>query len=179
MADKNNAVIYGEVIAKCWDDEDFKKKFLADPESVLADAGFKLEEGVTYKIIEAPKLVKYVVIPHEGAKEVVQKISAGLLNRVEKADVVIPEGVEVRIIQNTDDVRNLILPASPKTLTAAELKAISGGDSLKISTNVALNAELAQSIVEFTSVVTTEETVLESSIVAGVEVAVGLVVVLI
>ena len=96
----------------------------------MADAGFKLEEGVTYKVIEAPKFVKYIVIPHEGAKEVVQKLSAGLLNRIERADVVIPDGVEVRIIQNTDDLRCLILPASPKTLTAAELKAISGGDYL-------------------------------------------------
>ena len=179
MTDKNNAVIYGEVVAKCWDDEDFKKKFVADPETVLAAAGFKLEEGVTYKVIEAPKLVKYLVIPHEGAKKVVQKIAASLLNRVERADVVIPDGVEVRIVQNTDDTRYLILPASPKTLTAAELKAISGGDSAVTWTNIAISAEVAQSIVEFTTVVTTEETVAETSIVAGLEVAVGLVVVMI
>ena len=31
MSDKNNAVIYGEVIAKCWDDENFKENFLAAP----------------------------------------------------------------------------------------------------------------------------------------------------
>ena len=179
MTDKTNAVIYGEVIAKCWDDENFKQKFLADPETVLADAGFKLEEGVTYKVIEAPKLVNYFVIPHEDAKEAVQKISAKLLNRVEKADVVIPEGVEVRIIQNTDDTRNLILPASPKTLTATELKAISGGGWTFFSSNVALNAEVAQSIVAVTTVAVGEETVAGTSIVAGAEVAVGLVVVLI
>ena len=148
MTDKNNAVIYGEVIAKCWDDEDFKEKFVADPETVLADAGFKLEEGVTYKVIEAPKLVKYLVIPHEGAKEVVQKISAGLLNRVERADVVIPDGVEVRIVQNTDDTRNLILPASPKTLTAAELKAISGGDAGSVLPTVQI---VASSVAEITN----------------------------
>ena len=137
----------------------------------MADAGFKLEEGVTYKVIEAPKLVKYVVIPHEGAKEVVQKISAGLLNRVEKADVVIPEGVEVRIIQNTDDVRNLILPASPKTLTAAELKAISGGDS------VATYSDVVQTTVTVTT--TTEVSEAETTTIAVAEVAVGAVVVLI
>ena len=128
MGEKNNAVIYGEIVSKCWNDENFKKKFVADPESVLADAGFKLEEGVTYKVIDAPKGVRYVVIPCEGAKEVVQKISAGLLSRVESDEVIVPEGIEIRLVQNTDDTRYLILPASPKTLTAAELKAISGGD---------------------------------------------------
>ena len=141
MSEKNNAVIYGEIVSKCWDDADFRKKFVADPETVLADAGFKLEEGVTYKVIEAPKLVSYLVIPCEGAKEVVQKISAGLLERVESGEAIVPEGVEIRIVQNTDDTRNLILPASPKTLTAAELKAISGGDAIApsistVSTNV-------------------------------------------
>lgn len=171
MGEKNNAVIYGEIIAKCWDDEDFKKKFVADPESVLADAGFKLEEGVTYKVIEAPKLVNYLVIPYENAKEAVQKISAGLLNRVESGEAIVPEGVEVRIVQNTDDTRNLILPASPKTLTAAELKAISGGDS------VATYSDVVQTTVAVTT--TTEVSEAETTLIAAAEVAVAGAVVLI
>ena len=148
MGEKNNAVIYGEIVSKCWDDEDFKKKFVADPETVLTDAGFKLEEGVTYKVINAPRNVRYVVIPHEGAKEVVQKISAALLNRVESGEAIVPEGVEVRIVQNTDDTRNLILPASPKTLTASELKAISGGDAGTVLPTVQL---VASSVAEITN----------------------------
>ena len=171
MSEKNNAVIYGEIISKCWDNEDFKKKFVADPEGVLADAGFKLEEGVTYKVIEAPKLVNYIVIPYEGAKEAVQKLSAELLNRVENDEVVVPEGVEVRIVQNTDDVRNLILPASPKTLTAAELKAISGGDSVATYSDVVQTTEVVTS--------TTEVSEAETTTIAVAEVAVGAVFVLI
>lgn len=85
---------------------------------------------MTYKVIEAPKLVNYVVIPYEGAKEIVQKLSAGLLNHVEKSEIIVPVGAEIRIIQNTADVRNLILPPSPELLTEAELAAISGGDYL-------------------------------------------------
>ena len=102
------------------------------------------EEGVTYKVIEAPKLVQYVVIPAENPKEAVQKISAELLNRVEQSTVVVPEGVEVRIIQNTDDVRNLILPASPKNLSADELKAISGGNGAPViqSTSIQTSTEI-------------------------------------
>ena len=56
MADKKqNPLKYGEVISKCWEDEAYKKRFIEDPESVLAEAGFVVEEGVTYKVIEQPK----------------------------------------------------------------------------------------------------------------------------
>ena len=69
MADKKqNPIKYGEVIAKCWEDEAYKNRFIEDPESVLSEAGFVVEEGVTYKVIEQPKLVKYIVLPHAEAK---------------------------------------------------------------------------------------------------------------
>ncbi len=137
MADKKqNALKFGEIVAKCWEDEAYKKRFIEDPEDVLKEAGFAVEEGVTYKVIEQPKLVKYFVLPNEDTKEAVQILSKGLLNRVEQKDHFIPEGVEVRLIQNTDDVRYLVLPASPKTLTQAELKMVAGGDSAVAISNV-------------------------------------------
>ena len=148
MADKKqNLVKYGEVVAKCWEDEAYKKRFLEDPESVLAEAGFVVDEGVTYKVIEQPKLVRYLVLPHEDAKEAVQTIAKGFLNQVEKKDVVIPEGAEVRIIQNTDDVRYMILPASPKSLSAAELKMVAGGDSVEIVAEVVVHGVAAVEVV--------------------------------
>ena len=118
MSDKSkNPVKYGEVVAKCWEDVAYKKRFLEDPEGVLTEAGFVVDEGVTYKVIEQPKQVQYLVLPHADAKEAVQVIAKAFLNQVEQKDVVIPAGSEVRIIQNTDDMRYLILPASPKALT--------------------------------------------------------------
>ncbi|MBO4852744.1 MAG: hypothetical protein J5477_03850 [Schwartzia sp.] len=137
MADKKqNPVKYGEVIAKCWEDEMYKKRFIEDPESVLTEAGFVCEEGVTYKVIEQPKLVKYLVLPHEGTRDSVQTIAKKLLNEAEQKDVIIPEGAEVRIIQNTEDTRFLVLPASPKTLTKNELALAAGGNSAAVAANV-------------------------------------------
>ena len=76
MADKKqNAVKYGEVVAKCWEDEAYRKRFLEDPESVLAEAGFAVEEGVTYKVVEQPKNVKYIVLPCEEVKGAVQAVA--------------------------------------------------------------------------------------------------------
>ena len=173
MADKKqNAVKYGEVIAKCWEDEAYKKRFIEDPEAVLTEAGFVVEEGVTYKVIEQPKLVKYLVIPHADAKEAVQIIAKGLLNRVEQTNEIIPEGTEVRIIQNTDEVRHMILPASPKTLTQAELAMVAGGDKVKLQTNVVQTAEVVTTTVEAQLHATTT-TYLAEAVVGVVAVAVA------
>ncbi len=176
MADKKqNAVKYGEVIAKCWDDEAYKKRFLEDPEGVLSEAGFVVEEGVTYKVIEQPKMVKYLVLPHTHVKEATQTLAKTLLNRAEEKDIILPEGVEARIIQNTDDIRYLILPASPKTLTAAELKMVAGGDSVATATNVVQTGEVATTAVEVQTATTTTTYMAE----AEVAVAAALVVFLI
>ena len=156
MADKKeNLVKYGEVVAKCWEDEAYKKRFVEDPEAVLSEAGFEVEEGVTYKVIEQPKLVKYLVIPHEDAKDAVQIIAKNFLNVAEKKDTIIPEGAEVRIIQNTEDMRYMVLPASPKSLTSAELKMVAGGDSAVTATNVVQTGEVATTVVEIEELSTT------------------------
>ncbi len=156
MADKKqNLVKYGEVIAKCWEDEAYKKRFLEDPESVLSEAGFVLDEGVTYKVVEQPKMVKYLVLPHADTKDAVQEMTKRFLNRVEQSDAIIPEGAEVRIIQNTDDMRYMILPASPKTLTAAELKQAAGGDNVTISPSTYTN--VVEAVVEVLTVNTTAQ----------------------
>lgn len=174
MADKKqNPIKYGEVIAKCWEDEAYKNRFIEDPESVLSEAGFVVEEGVTYKVIEQPKLVKYIVLPHVEAKEGVQTIAKGLLNASENKDVIIPEGAEIRIIQNTEDTRYLILPVSPKSLTEAELKMVAGGDSVKNATNVVNIGEVVNVTVEAEVHATT------TTYLAEAEVAVAAVLVLI
>ena len=174
MADKkNNPLKYGEVVAKCWEDEAYKKRFIEDPETVLTEAGFVVDEGVTYKVIQQPKLVKYLVLPHADTKEAVQIIAKGFLNQVEKKDIVIPAGAEVRIIQNTDEMRYLILPASPKSLSAAELKMVAGGDSTATMTNVVQTAEVATTAVEAQTATTTTTYMAEAEVgVVAVAVAV-------
>ncbi len=169
MADKKqNAVKYGEIVAKCWKDEAYKKRFIEDPEDVLAEAGFVVEEGVTYKVVEQPKLVKYLVLPHTDTKTAVQSLSKHFLNHAEESDNVIPEGTEVRIIQNTDDIRYIVLPASPQSLSQAELKMVAGGDD-----SVELYTQAAVSVYEV------EATATSSTVAIEHDVAVASVVVLI
>ena len=156
MADKQqNLVKYGEIISKCWEDDAYKKRFIEDPEGVLAEAGFAVEEGVTYKVIEQPKMVRYVVIPYEGAQDAVQTFTKYLLNAAEKKDVIIPEGAEARIIQNTEDVRYMILPASPKSLSKAELAMAAGGDAAAVNVVTAVVSDISVSVTPTTTVTPT------------------------
>ena len=176
---KENAIKYGEIISKCWEDEVYREEFIRDPESVMLEKGIELEEGITYKVIQAPKLVEYFVLPYDNVREPIQNFAKFLLNKAEHSDKIVPEGFEYRIIQNTEDVHYLILPASPKTLTAAELAQISGADSAVTATNVVAQAEAAVQVVAAVEVVAAEATVAATSLAAGAEVAVLVAVVLI
>jgi len=53
----------GALIAKCWADEDFKAKLLADPAGTLAAEGAELPEGITIKAVENTDTVFHLVIP--------------------------------------------------------------------------------------------------------------------
>ena len=176
---KENAIKYGEIISKCWEDEVYREEFIRDPESVMLEKGIELEEGITYKVIQAPKLVEYFVLPYDNVREPIQNFAKFLLNKAEQSDKIVPDGFEYRIIQNTEDVHYLILPASPKTLTAAELAQISGADSTTTATNVVAQAEAAVQVVAAVEVVAAEATVAATSLAAGAEVAVLVAVVLI
>ena len=176
---KENAIKYGEIISKCWEDEVYREEFIRDPESVMLEKGIELEEGITYKVIQAPKLVEYFVLPYDNVREPIQNFTKFLLNKAEQSDKIVPDGFEYRIIQNTEDAHYLILPASPKTLTAAELAQISGADSAVTATNVVAQAEAAVQVVAAVEVVAAEATVAATSLAAGAEVAVLVAVVLI
>ena len=167
---KENAIKYGEIISKCWEDEAYREEFIRDPESVMLEKGIELEEGITYKVIQAPKLVEYFVLPYDNVGEPVQNFAKFLLNTAEQSGKIVPEGFEYRIIQNTEDVHYLILPASPKTLTAAELAQISGAGAT--ATNVVAQAEAVAQVVAAVEVVAAEATVAATSIAVGAEVSV-------
>ena len=51
------------VIAKCWEDEAFKERLLADPAATLAAEGLKVPEGVTVNVAIDSDDVRTLVIP--------------------------------------------------------------------------------------------------------------------
>ena len=69
-----------KIITRCWEDEEFKKRLMADPAKIL-DA-----EGVN-----------------------------------------VPDGVSIRVVEDTEQVRTLIIPPAPSHLDDDQLKGITGG----------------------------------------------------
>ena len=52
-----------QIIAKCWSDEGFKQKLLADPAAVLKAEGVTLPAGLSVKALENTDTVFHLVIP--------------------------------------------------------------------------------------------------------------------
>ena len=52
-----------QIIAKCWADEAFKTKLLADPAATLKAEGAEVPAGLTVKAVENTDKVFHLVIP--------------------------------------------------------------------------------------------------------------------
>jgi hypothetical protein len=60
-ASTNDAV--GKVIARAWSDDDYKARLVANPRSVLTEAGIEIEDGPELRAVEDTVDVRYFVIP--------------------------------------------------------------------------------------------------------------------
>jgi hypothetical protein len=88
-----------QVIAKCWADEGFKKKLVADPVATLKAEGAVLPAGLSIKVVENTDKVFHLVIPPKPADlslEDLEKVAGGsgpgdeLVLRGTTAGVVMP-----------------------------------------------------------------------------------------
>ena len=52
-----------QIIAKCWSDEAFKEKLVADPHAILAAEGVEIPEGVNIKVLSNSAETFHFVIP--------------------------------------------------------------------------------------------------------------------
>ena len=71
-----------ELISKCWADEGFKRKLLADPEATLKAEGAKLPAGMTITAHENTSQVFHLVIPTDPAHlsdEDLDNVAGGVL----------------------------------------------------------------------------------------------------
>ena len=71
----------GQIIAKCWADEGFKQKLLADPMATLKAEGAVLPAGLTVKAVENTDQVFHLVIPAKPtdlSDEDLDKVAGGV-----------------------------------------------------------------------------------------------------
>ena len=140
MTEKDLNVVYGELISRCWEDEEFKKRFINETAEVLKEAGLPVEENVEYKVIEAEANENYVVLPDKNVAETVREITKLLLSVSEQTDIIVPEGSKIVVLQNTETLRYIVLKKAPEVLTEVELDMVAGGKGKNAAVNINIGA---------------------------------------
>jgi hypothetical protein len=137
-SDKNRVVL-AEAVARAWQDDDFRKKLLAEPTKTLVEAGMELDKGVKLEAHENTENVTYVVLLPGGKLDHKDE----LVSALEEA---LPlDGHEIRLVQNTDTLGHVVIPARPSEfeegeMDAAEVAQMAGGVGVSYH-DVAANVE--------------------------------------
>jgi len=63
MSNEQQSKKIGEIMAKCWADESFKQRLLADANTTLREHGVEIPAGVTVNIVENTDQVVNYVLP--------------------------------------------------------------------------------------------------------------------
>jgi uncharacterized membrane protein YgcG len=124
-ADQERIVI-AEVIRKAWAAGAGREALLRNPSQVLREAGLDLPEGQTVTILEDTQAVRHLVLPATVTDEVRQEVLA-LLSQA----IPLPVGLELRLHQNSDAERFLVLPlplGEDESLTEDALGLVVGGN---------------------------------------------------
>ena len=143
-----------EVIARIWSDTSLKAKLIANPKSVLADYGLEFPSSVEVQVHEnTASLMNYVLpqaseIPEGIDLEEIEPVAGKVMKRAladeafrarllsdpkpaiaEATNVTLPMSLEIRVYEDTQAVKHLVLPVNPmnEELSDFELEMIAGG----------------------------------------------------
>ena len=114
---ERGSLITGLVIARAWRDRDYLARLLGDPGEVLAAAGLQIPPGVRIRVLVDTPAVRHVALTSLTCEP---QEMLPLLREL----LPLPEGSEVRLIQNTEQALCLVVPlapAGPETLTDVEV----------------------------------------------------------
>jgi nitrile hydratase len=164
--------ILAMLIARAWRDPEYLQRLRTEPKAVLSEEGVELPDGVDVTVLEDTDTVKYVGISRDT-----QEADPNKYAKLLEALLPIAAGHEVRLVQSTDDMRYIVLPAlpagtDPSSMSEPDLMRLAADDSTATSTNVAQTAEAVTTeaaVAETTEAVnaeTTTDVVAEAELVA-------------
>ena len=144
------------VVARAWADSDYKGRLLADPEAALLELGYPLVGSAKLAVLENTEAVHHLVVctlcscyptsllglPPDWYKSFAYRSRAVVDPRgvMREFGLEVGEGVEVRVVDSTADLRYLVLPQRPagtEGMSEEELTALVTRDSM-IGVGVAL-----------------------------------------
>jgi hypothetical protein len=116
LESERGSLITGLVIARAWRDRRYLARLLADPGEVLAAAGLRIPPGVRIRVFQDTPEVRHVALTSLTSEP-------AELEPLLRELLPLPEGSEVRLIQNTEQALCLVVPlppAGPELLTDVE-----------------------------------------------------------
>ncbi len=117
LESERSSVITGMVIARAWRDPGYRSRLLSSPREVLTDEGLEIPDGMAIRAFADTPRIRHIHLTSltTEAEELVP---------VFRELLPLPEGSEIRLIQNTEQALCLVVPLAPpepQTLTDVDV----------------------------------------------------------
>jgi nitrile hydratase alpha subunit len=117
LESERSSVITGLVIARAWRDPGYRSRLLSSPREVLIEEGLEIPDGMAIRAFaDTPKIRHIHLTSLTTEAEELVPVFRELLP--------LPEGSEIRLIQNTEQALCLVVPLAPpepQTLTDTDV----------------------------------------------------------
>jgi hypothetical protein len=117
LESERSSVITGMVVARAWRDPGYRNRLLSSPREVLVDEGLEIPDGMAIRVFADTPAIRHV---HLTSLTTEPEELIGVLREI----LPLPEGSEVRLIQNTEQALCLVIPLAPpepQTLTDVDV----------------------------------------------------------
>ena len=117
LESERSSVITGMVVARAWRDPGYRNRLLSSPREVLIEEGLQIPDGMAIRVFADTPKIRHIHLTSltTEAEELVP---------VFREMLPLPEGSEVRLIQNTEQALCLVIPLAPpepQTLTDVDV----------------------------------------------------------
>ncbi len=117
LESERSSVITGMVVARAWRDPGYRNRLLSSPREVLVEEGLEIPDGMAIRVFADTPAIRHV---HLTSLTTEPEELIGVLREI----LPLPEGSEVRLIQNTEQALCLVIPLAPpepQTLTDVDV----------------------------------------------------------
>src|SRR5437764_8455291 len=117
LESERSSVITGMVVARAWRDPGYRNRLLSSPREVLVDEGLEIPDGMAIRVFADTPAIKHI---HLTSLTTEPEELIGVLREI----LPLPEGSEIRLIQNTEQALCLVIPLAPpepQTLTDVDV----------------------------------------------------------
>jgi hypothetical protein len=106
LESERSSVITGMVIARAWRDPGYRSRLLSSPREILIEEGLEIPDGMAIRAFADTATVRHIHLTSltTEAEELVP---------VFREMLPLPEGSEIRLIQNTEQALCLVVPLAP------------------------------------------------------------------